>query len=55
MIRNANESAYEGLPNVKYERVIINSVPAMNIKATLHFTAKLKMLKVEVKDKGHNG
>ena len=33
--------------NIKYERVIINSVPSVDIK--------LKMLKVKVNDKYHNG
>ena len=41
--------------NVKYEKVIINSDPDMNINAYLHLTLKLEMSKVKVKDKGGNG
>ena len=40
--------------NVKYERVVIKSVPAMDINANLHLTLKLEMLKVKVIDKGRN-
>ena len=40
---------------VKFERVIINSVPLMDINANLHLTLKLEVLKVKVKDKGRNG
>ena len=40
--------------NVKYERVIINSVPAMDINAKFYLTLKLETLKVKVKDQGRN-
>ena len=36
---------------VKFERVIVNSVPLMDLNTNLHLTLKLEMLKVKVKDK----
>ena len=38
---------------VKYERVIVDSVPTVDINENLHITLKLEMLKV--KDEGRNG
>ena len=40
---------------VKFERVIVNSVPLMDLNTNLHLTLKLEILKVKVKDKGCNG
>ena len=40
---------------VKFERVIFNSVSLMDLNTNLHLTLKLEMLKVKVKDKGLDG
>ena len=41
--------------NIKFERVIVNSTPTMDLNTNLHVTLKLEILKVKVKDKGING
>ena len=40
--------------HVKFERVIINSVPFMDLNTNLHLTLKLEMLDFKVKDEGGN-
>ena len=40
--------------HLKFERVVVNSVSLIALNGNLNLTLKLKMLKVNVKDKGRD-